>query len=141
MRIRFVLSVLYVLSVASCGGGVPYGKVGFGRLEIDGVVDQGYLEQQLGQLEPRFQACYASALRRNRSSEGRIGLSVQGGGGRLAARVTENTTADDFLTGCVTRAIDSLRIVERPGSGPWAFTASWTVAFEIAKPRERRSNG
>jgi hypothetical protein len=116
---------------------VPYGKVDFGSFEATGTVDVGYLESQLGQLEPRFQACYARALARNRTSEGRIRLAIEGNSSQMVPRVVSNTTSDTVLTNCVTRVVGELAIVEREGTGPWAFSADWEMGFEIVQPPRR----
>src|SRR2546422_8510678 len=123
--------LLWLLS--SCGPGVPFGKVQFGAIETRGVVDEDYLKAQLVPLEPRFEACYAQALRRNHSSEGVVRLSLTGGRGRLVPKVVDNSTKDEGLTGCVTQAIAGLPIVERGGAGPWDFSADWSVEFAIAR--------
>ena len=101
------------------------------------MVDVGYLESQLGQLEPRFQACYARALARNRASQGRIRMTLIGGNRRLEPRVEENTTGDSVLTECVTRMIGELPIIER--DGPWTYTADWDLGFEIVTPPKRET--
>jgi hypothetical protein len=128
--------ILHLLFFA-CGPGVPYGRLSFGEFTTEGVVDRDYLEAQMAPLEPLFQACYAQSLRRNHQSEGRIRLAVQGGGGKLAAKVTENGTGDADLGTCVTGAIATIPLVEREGVGPWAFTADWTVHFEIIRKRPK----
>jgi hypothetical protein len=130
------------LSVLSCGGGVPYGRIDFGTIDTEGQVDTDYFKAQLGQLEPRFQACYARTLVRNRTAEGRVRLAIQGGGGRLVPTVVENATSDSGLVQCVTGAISELKIVEREGSVPWHFTAEWDMGFEIARrPARAASEG
>jgi len=121
----------------ACGPGVPYGKLSFGDFTTEGVVDRDYLEAQMAPLEPMLQACYAQSLRQNHKAEGTIRLALQGGGGKLAAKVAENKTGDPGLGTCVTEAIASIPLVERGDTGPWAFTASWSVEFEIVKmPRK-----
>jgi len=124
------------LLVAACEG-VPVGKVAFGALTTHGQVDQDYLEAQMAPLEPRFQACYAQALRRNHAVEGLIRLSLRGGGGKLIPSVTENPSGDDGLAKCVTAAIAELPVVPREGMPAWAFTAEWTVEFAIARMPKR----
>ena len=113
------------------------GKVLFGELQTHGVVDLDYLQAQMLRLGPRFQACYAQSLRRNHSSEGVVRLSLRGGGGKLIPSVTENTTGEEGLARCVSDAIAGLSLVQREGTAPWAFTAEWSVEFEIAR-RARR---
>jgi hypothetical protein len=131
-----IFSAISVLAVA-CGPAVPYGKLSFGEFSAEGVVDQDYLEAQMAPLEPMFQACYAQSLRRNHQSEGVIRLALEGGSGKLQGKVVENATGDEGLGRCVTDAISTIPLVERGGKGPWAFTADWSVNFEIARPRKR----
>jgi hypothetical protein len=129
--------LLSVVLLFACGPSVPYGKLSFGEFEAEGVVDRDYLQAQMAPLEPMFQACYARSLRGNHASEGVVRLALQGGSGKLAAQVVENGTGDEALGTCVTDAIASIPLVERGGQGPWAFTADWSVAFEIARPVRR----
>jgi hypothetical protein len=121
-----------ILSLVSCEG-VPFGKVGFGELETHGTVDVDYLEAQMAPLEPRFQACYAQALRHDHSTKGTIRLSMRGGQGKLIPSVMEDDTKDASLSRCITDAIAGLSLVQREGTPPWAFTADWSVKFEILK--------
>jgi hypothetical protein len=131
-----------VISVFACGGGVPYGKVSFGDFESEGVVDRDYLQAQMTPLEPMFQACYSGSLRRNHESEGTVRLILTGGNGRLVATAVENGTGDETLAKCVTDAVASIPLVEKKEMPAWAFTATWSVNFEIARPRRRRpANG
>ena len=125
-----------ILGLASCEG-VPFGKVGFGELTTHGMVDVDYLEAQMAPLEPRFQACYAQALRHNHATEGTIRLSLRGGQSKLIPSVMEDDTKDPGLPRCVTDAIAGLSLVQREGTPPRAFTAEWSVRFEILKPTSK----
>jgi hypothetical protein len=120
-----------------CGPAVPYGKLSFGEFTFQGVVDPDYLEAQMAPLEPMFQACYAQSLRRNHKSEGVIRLALEGGSGKLQGTVVDNPTGDEGLGKCVTDAISTIPLVERGGKGPWAFTADWSVKFQIARLKKR----
>ena len=126
-----------IVGLASCEG-VPFGKVGFGELQTHGTVDVDYLEAQMAPLEPRFQACYAQALRHNHATEGTIRLSMLGGQGKLVPSVTEDDTKDAALPRCVTGAIAGLSLVQREGTPPWSFTADWSVKFEILRPTPKQ---
>src|SRR5215813_5042429 len=85
-RSAFIIFFLSNLWLA-CGPAVPYGKLSFGEFTFEGVVDQDYLEAQMAPLEPMFQACYAQSLRRNHQSEGVLQLALEGGSGKLQAKV------------------------------------------------------
>ena len=140
LRSSLRLSAL-VCVFSGCGGGVPYGRVSFGNFESQGVVDQDYLQAQMTPLEPMFQACYSGSLRRDHASEGTIRLGLTGGNGRLFATVVENSTRDEALGKCVTDAIASIPLVEKKDMPAWAFTANWSVNFEIARPQKRGGAG
>jgi hypothetical protein len=131
------ISAIILVAVLACEG-VPIGKIAFGELQAHGSVDVDYLEAQMAPVEPRFQACYAQSLRRNHSTHGVIRLSLRGGGGKLIPSVVENTAKDERLGQCVANAIASLTLVEREGTPPWAFTAEWSVTFEIVKLPHRK---
>jgi hypothetical protein len=111
--------------------------VSFGELQTHGTVDVDYLEAQMAPLEPRFQACYAQALRHNHSTEGTVRLSMRGGQGKLIPSVIEDDTKDVGLPRCVSDAIAGLSLVQREGTPPWAFTAEWSVKFKILKPTSK----
>lgn len=127
------------LVLASCGGGAQFGTVEFGQLTVDGAVDGDYLMAQLYQLDPRFEACYVQALRKDRSTEGRLELEMRGGGGRLIPKVTANRTGSADLGECVTTNIASLEIVEPEGGEPWDFDATWHVDFAIIRRNSART--
>ena len=135
--IRYWTFCILTLLLVACGPGVPYGRLSFGEFTTEGVVDRDYLEAQMAPLEPMFQACYAQSLRKNHTSEGTIRLALQGGSGKLAAKVVENDTGDAGLGTCVTEAIATIPLVERGNMGPWAFLADWSVRFEIVKKRPK----
>ncbi len=121
------------LTSGSCGRGPVFGSVKFGSLALEGTVDRDYLARQLLQLHPRFEACFARALRLRGPVEGTIVYRIRGGKGRLVPGVDSNTTADPSLTECVTQAIADLTIVEPEGSEPWDFTLRWPVDFVGAR--------
>jgi len=123
---------LAISLLPACGPGVPFGKVAFGAIQAEGVVDLDYLKAELLTLEPELEACYARGLRRNHGSEGTVFLSMQGGTGHLSPTVVRNTTGDAQLADCVTERIARVALVER-GDGPWRFTADWSVEFHIAR--------
>ncbi len=121
-----------LISVA-CGGGTPFGTVQFGQLTVEGSVDSDYLERQLAPLDPRFEACYVRALRKNRDTEGTLRVKLHGVGGTLTPEITENSTGSEDLAQCVTENISALSIVQRPGAELWDFTGEWSVTFQIAR--------
>ena len=129
--------ILTLLLILDCAPAVPYGKLSFGEFSTEGVVDRDYLEAEMAPLEPMFQACYAQSLRRNHKSEGVIRLALEGGSGKLLGKVVENATGDPGLGTCLTEAIGTIELVERGGKGPWAFTADWSVRFQIARLKRR----
>ena len=53
-----------VLISVACGGGIPFGMVQFGQLNVEGSVDAHYLERQLAPLDPIFEAwsCHLDTL-------------------------------------------------------------------------------
>lgn len=121
-----------LLSVA-CGGGAPFGTVQLGQLNVEGSVDSDYLERQLVPLDPRFEACYVRALRKNRDTEGVLRVKLHGVGGTLTPEMTENSTGSEDLAECVTENIAALSIVQPAGTEPWDFTGEWSVTFAIAR--------
>src|SRR5262249_14567362 len=125
------LVILAMLAVGACEG-APFGMIRLGALNLQGEVDSGYLERQLQQLEPRFQACYARALRLSRS-DGAIHWRIKGGGGGLRPEVISKEPANDTLAACATSAIAGLGIVEPSGAKPWDYTLDWSVNFVIAR--------
>jgi len=138
---RRTFAWIATLILTACGGARQFGTVEFGPLVIDGVVDRDYLMAQLQQLDPRFEACYVRALRGNRSTEGRLELTMHGGGGRLIPKVTANHTGSPDLEECVTTNIASLTIVEPDGAEPWDFDATWQVDFTLITRDSARTSG
>lgn len=133
----WIAAVLF--SVYACGSGAPFGMVKFGTLDLEGTVDTDYLARQLAPLDPRFEACYVQALRKNRATEGTIHIKLQGAGGKLIPEIATNNTGSDDLPLCVTDNISALSIVEPSASAPWNFTGDWSVKFEIARLPSRDS--
>lgn len=133
----FWTATVMLVSVA-CGGGIPFGMVQFGQLDVEGSVDSDYLERQLAPLDPRFEACYVRALRKNRDTEGVLSIKLHGVGGTLTLEITENSTGSDDLAECVTENISALSIVQPPGAEPWDFTGEWSVTFAIARRDSKR---
>ena len=131
--LRLVGGVVLVLALPACGGGAPIGTVDLGDLVVSGEVDGDYLYRQLYQLDPPFQACYVRAKRKDRSTEGVIQLTLQGGNNSLAGEITSNTTGSVELGECVLAAIAGLRIIEPEDSAPWDFTADWSATFELIR--------
>jgi hypothetical protein len=132
MRLISLAAACWLLS-SSCGGGAQFGTVEFGELVVEGQVDADFLSLQLSQLDPRFEACYVKALRSNRSTQGTIGLRLQGGGGHLRPEVSFNDTGNPDLVACVIEATSGLTIIEREGYEPWDFSGNWSVEFKIVR--------
>ena len=130
---RLSTTAALVALLLACGGGRQFGKVEFGDLVLEGVVDAEYLFLQLRQLDPTFEACYVRALRGNRATEGVIVMNLTGGGGRLVPEITGNDTGSEELLECVESAVTQLEIVEPEGYDPWEFTGEWSVKFEIIR--------
>jgi len=130
-QISTLLSVAFALAGAGCGGGSPIGTVELGELVYSGTVDGDYLSRQLIQLDPPFQACFVRAKRQDRTTEGVIQLSLTGGDGRLAGEIQSNSTGSTELGECVLGAIAGLTIIEPAETGPWDYTAEWSVTFEL----------
>ncbi|MFQ5703349.1 MAG: hypothetical protein ACE5HT_04930 [Gemmatimonadales bacterium] len=128
-----------LISVYACGSGAPFGMVEFGALDLEGTVDTDYLARQLAPLDPRFEACYVRALRKNRATEGTIQIKLRGSGGKLMAEITTNDTGSDDLSLCVTENISALSIVEPSATEPWKFTGDWSIKFQIARMPSRDS--
>ena len=131
--------VVLVLGAAGCGSARAYGSVHLGELVVEGTVDGDFLARQLIQLDPPFEACYARALRHDRTLEGVVQFALRGGSGRLAGAITTNVTGSSELGECVLGAISGLSIIEPEHSAPWDYTADWSAKFEIARP-DRRPN-
>jgi hypothetical protein len=110
-----------------------------GELVYYGTVDGDYLSRQLGQLDPPFEACYVRVKRRARTTEGVIELSLTGGNGRLVGEIESNSTGSTELGECVLGAIAGLTIIEPAETGPWDYTAEWSVTFELVN-LDRNSN-
>lgn len=134
-----ISGIALLCAILACGGGSPIGKVEFGELVYSGEVDGDYLSRQLIQLDPPFQACYVRIKRRDRTVEGVIELTLQGGGGRLAGEITSNSTGSAELGECILGAISGLSIREPEDSAPWNYTADWSVSFELIRP-DRTTN-
>ncbi len=126
-----ILALVAAILVTACGGGAPFGTVQLGDLTVDGEVDPDFLYLQLGQLDPRFEACYVRALRQNRTAEGAIEIRMTGNGSTLQPEVTANETQSEILAECVASAIAGLTIVQRDSITPWDFVADWSVDFKI----------
>ncbi len=124
--------IVYV-AVLACSGPRPPGTVELGNLTVEGQVDLEYLLAQLPQLDPTFEACYVQALRKDRSAEGVIDLTLRGEGTRLTPEITENGTNSVILGDCLTTAIAGLAIVQREGDLPWDYTADWSITFRIIR--------
>lgn len=122
-----------VLLLAACGGARQFGKVELGDLTVEGSVQAEYLYLQLDQLDPTFEACYVQALRRDRSAEGMIEMSLAGRAGHLHPTITKNGTGSEDLATCVENAVTQLTIVEPDNYEPWDFTGDWSVSFQIVR--------
>ena len=131
--------IVLLCAAMGCGGGSPIGMVELGQLVYSGEVDGDYLSRQLIQLDPPFQACYVRIKRRDRTVEGVIELTLQGGGGRLAGEITSNSTGSAELGECILGAISGLTIREPEETAPWNYTADWSVSFELIRP-DRTTN-
>jgi hypothetical protein len=126
-----IQTIATTLLFISCSGGAPFGTVELGDLTVDGEVDPDFLYMQLGQLDPRFEACYVRALRQDRNAQGVIEIRLHGNSTRLEAEVTSNETQSETLADCVSTAISGLAIVQRDSTTPWDFVGDWSVDFEI----------
>jgi hypothetical protein len=129
------LATAMAILLLGCSGGAPFGTVEIGDLTVDGEVDPDYLFLQLGQLDPRFEACYVRALRKNRTAEGVIEIHILGNDGSLKPEVTANQTQSESLADCVTEAISGLTIVQPTGTAPWDYVGDWSVEFEIVSKK------
>ena len=117
----------------ACAGGTQYGTVELGDLTAEGEVDLDYLDLQLQQLDPTFEACYVRALRHDRAAEGVVAIRLHGAGGKLQPEITDNETANTELAECMANAIRNLTIVERDSTNHWDFVAEWSVKFTIIR--------
>lgn len=122
-----------VVFVAACGGGRVYGKVEPGDVIVEGDVDGEFFARQLDQLDPWFEACFARALRLDRSTEGVIRLSLRVRDGGLTPEIIEDGPASPQLTDCVTSAVSSLTLVEPDATKPWDFSAQWSITFSAIR--------
>jgi len=126
-----IRTLVTTLLFFSCGSGAPFGRVQLGDLTVDGEVDPDFLYLQLGQLDPRFEACYVRALRKDRTAEGVIEIRLHGTSTSLEPEVTANETQSETLADCVSSAISGLAIVQRDSTTAWDFVGDWSVKFEI----------
>jgi hypothetical protein len=129
------LATAMAILLLGCSGGAPFGTVEIGDLTVDGEVDPDYLFLQLGQLDPRFEACYVRALRQDRTAEGVIEIHMLGRDGSLEPEVTANQTQSERLADCVTEAISGLKIVQPAGTTLWDYVGDWSVKFEIVSKK------
>jgi hypothetical protein len=120
-----------MLILIGCSQGAPFGTVQLGDLIVDGEVDPDFLYMQLGQLDPRFEACYVRALREDRTAEGVIEIHIRGSNTSLEAEVTANQTQSESLADCVAAAVSGLTIIQRDSTTPWDFVGDWSVQFQI----------
>jgi len=130
--IRKLATMLFFIG---CSEGAPFGTVQLGDLIVDGEVDPDFLYVQLGQLDPRFEACYVRALRKDRTAEGVIEIHIRGSSTTLEAEVTANQTQSESLAECVTAAVSGLTIVQRDSTTPWDFVGDWSVQFQIVSKK------
>ncbi|MEJ2237820.1 MAG: hypothetical protein P8X82_05945 [Gemmatimonadales bacterium] len=124
-----------MLILIGCSQGAPFGTVQLGDLIVDGEVDPDFLYMQLGQLDPRFEACYVRALREDRTAEGVIEIHIRGSNTSLEAEVTANQTQSESLADCVAAAVSGLTIIQRDSTTPWDFVGDWSVQFQIVSKK------
>ncbi len=122
-----------VVFVVACGSGRVYGRVDLGDVIVEGEVDGNFFARQLDQLDPWFEACYARALRLDRSTEGIIRLRLRVREGGLTPEIIEDGPASPQLTDCVMSAVSNLTLVEPDTAAPWDFTAQWPITFSVIR--------
>ena len=122
-----------VVFVAACGGGRVYGRVDPGDVIVEGDVDGNFFARQLDQLDPWFEACYARALRLDRSTEGVIQMSLRVRERGLTAEIIEDGPANPQLADCVMNAVSNLTLVEPDAAAPWDFSARWPITFTVIR--------
>jgi hypothetical protein len=79
---------------------------------------EGQLMSALEAKNGEFKACYESALERNRTTQGNVGLKLdvcEETGEVTASEVESATTNDDEMNQCVATAADDITLPEPPG--------------------------